>query len=93
MDQRMARRERDQPAGYSPDWKAQGSAEGNGLRIAVVGMHDVESLVAQTVAQCADTTEPQHFLFFADRALRKRAARRANNYLPMPPLLQASRQR
>jgi hypothetical protein len=93
MDQRMARRERDQPAGDSPDWKAQGSAEGNGLRIAVVGMHYVESLVAQTVAQRTDTTEPQHFLFFADRAFRKWAAGRANNYLPVPPLLQASRQR
>ena len=93
MNQWMAGRERNQAASYAADGQADRSAEGNGLRIAVVGMHDVESLVAQTVAQRTDTTEPQHFLFFADRAFRKWAAGRANNYLPVPPLLQASRQR
>ena len=46
----MPGRERDLPAGHAPDWQAEGSAEGNGLRLGIVRVHDVELLVAQTPA-------------------------------------------
>jgi hypothetical protein len=64
MDQWMARCERNLAAGNAPYRQPERGSEGNGLRVPIVRVHDIETVISQPLAQGADISEPNQFLLF-----------------------------
>ena len=57
----MPGRERHLPAGHTADRQAEGSTEGNGLRLGIVRVYDVEPLLRYIAAELSGGSERYHF--------------------------------